>query len=220
MQCYVLQSPYQPVLESVINISVSEDQQVQPIQEGQILIDLKEFPDDTAPKLIKTLNKQFPDMISADVTEDLNVLVTVKQEDVEETARSIRRLKIHEIKLTCTIVNKDGKKKFEDRQIKTHQEKQIIIDQKLPKDTAPKLQNTFNIQFHDIQFDEYVLGIQNQIEEHGRNISHIIERDGIIQNSQRDSTKISISTTQILIDLKEFPENTSYNLLETLKYQK
>ncbi|CAL5982872.1 Hypothetical_protein [Hexamita inflata] len=117
LNCQIVeQSPNQPVLESVINISVSESmiedkqEQVKPIQEGQILIDMKEFPEDTAPKLIKTLKKQFPDMISADVTEDLNVLVTVKQEDVEETAKTIRRLKILEKKLTCTIVNKDGKK--------------------------------------------------------------------------------------------------------------
>ncbi|CAL5982846.1 Hypothetical_protein [Hexamita inflata] len=117
LNCYIVeQSPNKPVLESVINISVSESmiedkqEQIKPIQEGQILIDMKEFPEDTAPKLIKTLKKQFPDMISADVTEDLNVLVTVKQEDVEETARTIRRLKILEKKLTCSIVNKDGKK--------------------------------------------------------------------------------------------------------------
>ncbi|CAL5982856.1 MORN_motif [Hexamita inflata] len=117
LNCQIVdQSPNQPVLESVINISVSESmiedkqEQIKPIQEGQILIDLKDFPEDTAPKLIKTLKKQFPEMISADVIEDLNVLVTVKQEVVEETARTIRRLKIQEKKLTCTIINKDGKK--------------------------------------------------------------------------------------------------------------
>ncbi|CAL6082243.1 Phosphatidylinositol-4-phosphate_5-kinase [Hexamita inflata] len=104
--------------EDIAKISISigesmiEDQleQVKQNQDKQILINLKEFPEDIAPKLIKTLKKQFPDMISADVTEDFNVLVTAKQEDVEETAKTIRRLKILEKRLTCTIVNKDGKK--------------------------------------------------------------------------------------------------------------
>ncbi|CAL5988796.1 Phosphatidylinositol-4-phosphate_5-kinase [Hexamita inflata] len=108
LSCQTLDQNSQ-VLESVINISVSESEAQ--VKEGQILIDLKEFPEDTAPKLIKTLKKQFHDIeFDAVQTEDLNVLVTVKQENVEETAKTIRRLKILEKKLTCTIVNKDGKK--------------------------------------------------------------------------------------------------------------
>ncbi|CAL5988812.1 Hypothetical_protein [Hexamita inflata] len=107
LSCQILDQNSQ-VLESVINISVSESEAQ--VKEGQILIDLKEFPEDTAPKLIKTLKKQIPEMITADVMEDLNVLITVKQEDVEETARTIRRLKILEKRLNCTIVNKNDKK--------------------------------------------------------------------------------------------------------------
>ncbi|CAL5988804.1 Hypothetical_protein [Hexamita inflata] len=95
-----------------ISISISESmiedklEQVKPNQDKQILIDLKEFPEDTAPKLIKTLKKQFHEIeFDAVQTEDLNVLITVKQEDVEETARTIRRLKILKKRLTCKIVN-------------------------------------------------------------------------------------------------------------------
>ncbi|CAL5988806.1 MORN_motif [Hexamita inflata] len=109
LNCQIIdQSPNQPVLESVINISISESEAQ--VKDKQILIDLKEFPEDTAPKLIKTLKKQIPEMITADVMEDLNVLVTAKQEDVEETAKTIRRLKVLEKRLNCTIVNKNDKK--------------------------------------------------------------------------------------------------------------
>ncbi|CAL5986928.1 Hypothetical_protein [Hexamita inflata] len=107
LKCQILDLNQQ-VLESVTNISVSESEAQ--VKERQILIDMKEFPEDTAPKLIKTLKKQIPEIISANVTEDLNVLVTAKQEDVEETAKTIRRLKILEKRLNCTIVNKNDKK--------------------------------------------------------------------------------------------------------------
>ncbi|CAL5988864.1 Hypothetical_protein [Hexamita inflata] len=54
-------------------------------------------------KLIKTLKKQLPQIISAEVTEDQNVMISVKQVDTDETATFIRRLKIEGKRLTCEI---------------------------------------------------------------------------------------------------------------------
>ncbi|CAL5988826.1 Conserved_hypothetical protein [Hexamita inflata] len=76
-------------------------------QNIQIMIDLKGFTQDTGRKLLKTLKKQFSEMVSANVTDDNNVVVIVKQEDVEYTARTIRRLKINDKRLTCTVLNQN-----------------------------------------------------------------------------------------------------------------
>ncbi|CAL5982852.1 Hypothetical_protein [Hexamita inflata] len=68
-----------------------------------IIIYLKDFSEEIRSKLIKNLKKQFPKMITAEITEDKNIIVTVKQEDAEETAKIIRKLKIEEKRLMCEI---------------------------------------------------------------------------------------------------------------------
>ncbi|CAL5988872.1 Hypothetical_protein [Hexamita inflata] len=69
----------------------------------EILISLKDYPQETRSKLIKTLKKQLPQIISAEVTEDQNVMVSVKQVDADETAKTIQRFKIEGKRLTCEI---------------------------------------------------------------------------------------------------------------------
>ncbi|CAL5982848.1 Hypothetical_protein [Hexamita inflata] len=71
---------------------------------NNIVIDLKEFPEDTGQKLVKKLEKQLPKMISANVTEDRNIIVMVKQEDAEETAKIIQKLKVEGKRLQCQVI--------------------------------------------------------------------------------------------------------------------
>ncbi|CAL5982840.1 MORN_motif [Hexamita inflata] len=71
---------------------------------NNIIIDLKEFPEAIGLKLIRKLEKQLPKMISAEVAEDRNIIVMVKQEDAEETAKIIQKLKVEGKRLQCQVI--------------------------------------------------------------------------------------------------------------------
>ncbi|CAL5986902.1 MORN_motif [Hexamita inflata] len=71
---------------------------------NNIIIDLKEFPEDTGQKLVKKLEKQLPKMISANLAEEKNIIVMVKQEDAEETANMIQKFKIQGKRLQCQVL--------------------------------------------------------------------------------------------------------------------
>ncbi|CAL5986866.1 Hypothetical_protein [Hexamita inflata] len=113
------------------------------------MIDLKEFPEDTALKLIKTLKKQLPKMINADVTKDNNVIVIVKQDEVEETAKTIRRLKICQKRLICTILNQQDRKSQNEISKSINKDQTVLQQKKEPNNTVIKKTNNIQTQAHE-----------------------------------------------------------------------
>ncbi|CAL5988768.1 Hypothetical_protein [Hexamita inflata] len=103
-QQQILKDEKQTLEVQINKLKLIVDKIPQIVAVNNIIIDLKEFPEDTGHKLVKKLEKQLPKMISANVAEDKNIIVMVQQEDAEETAKIIRKLQIDDKRLNCYIV--------------------------------------------------------------------------------------------------------------------
>ncbi|CAL5988832.1 MORN_motif [Hexamita inflata] len=103
-QQQILKDEKQSLEIQITKLKLIVDKIPQIVAVNNIIIDLKEFPEDTGQKLVKKLEKQLPKMISANMAEDKNIIVMVKQEDAEETARTIQKLKIQGKRLQCEVL--------------------------------------------------------------------------------------------------------------------
>ncbi|CAL5986862.1 Hypothetical_protein [Hexamita inflata] len=130
-------------------------------------------------------------MINADVTKDNNVIVIVKQDEVEETAKTIRRLKICQKRLICTILNQQDRKS-QNEISKSINENQTVLQQKnQPNNTVIKKTNNIQIQAHEhsqmpkIKQDKVSQNVSSQQQHQNKNTVEV-------QNKNYESSEIQI----------------------------